>query len=327
MLRASRARLRAWLCTAVLALGPAAAHAQTYPDRPIKLIVAFPAGGTTDIIGRIIAEHASRRLGQQMIVENRPGAGGNIGTEVAKRAAADGYTLSLCTIGTCAINSSIYARTGYDVARDFVPVILIGGVSNVLVVNPQVPARSVKELVALARAKPGALTYGSSGFGGSPHLAGELLKSIAKVEITHVPYKGSAPTIVDLRGGQLDMFFDNTPSILPHVKAGALRALATTGATRSRSLPDVPTMEEAGFPGFVIEPWWGVLAPAKTPPAVVHELNRIIGEVLEDPIVRKRFEEIDLAVWGGTPQRMAQQIKFESAKWGKLVRERNIKAE
>jgi len=327
MLQHSRARLRVWLCTAVLALGVAAAHAQTFPDRPIKLVVAFPAGGTTDIVGRIIAEHASRRLGQQIIVENRPGAGGNIGTEAVKRAAADGYTLSLCTIGTCAINSSIYAKTGYDVAKDFVPVILIGGVTNVLVVNPQVPARTVKELVALARAKPGALTYGSSGFGGSPHLAGELLKSIAKIEITHVPYKGSAPTIVDLRGGQLDLFFDNTPSILPHVKAGALRALATTGAKRSKSLPDVPTMEEAGFPGFVIEPWWGILAPAKTPPAVVSRLNQIIGEVLEDPTVLKRFEKIDLAVWGGTPQRMAGQIRSETEKWGKLVRERNIKAE
>ncbi len=322
-----RPRWLAWLCAIVLTACAATGQAQQYPDRPIKLVVPFPAGGTTDIIGRIVAEHASRRLGQQVIVENRPGAGGNIGTEVVRRAAADGYTLSLCTIGTCAINGSIYAKTGYDPAKDFVPVVLIGGVTNVLVVNPHVPARTVKELMTLARAKPGGLTYGSSGFGGSPHLAGELLKAIAKVDITHVPYKGSAPTIVDLRGGQLDLFFDNTPSILPHVKAGALRALATTGKKRSKALPDVPTMEESGFPGFVIEPWWGVLAPAKTPPAVVNMLNRAINEVLDDPTVLKRFEEIDLAVWGGSPQRMAELMRSETLKWGALVRERGIKAE
>ncbi|MCW5621606.1 MAG: tripartite tricarboxylate transporter substrate binding protein [Burkholderiales bacterium] len=325
MLQHPWSRWSARLFFALLALAAACAQAQTYPDKPIKLVVPFPAGGTTDIVGRIVAEHASRRLGQQMIVENRPGAGGNIGTELVKRAAPDGYTLSLCTIGTCAINGSIYAKTGYDVARDFVPVALIGGVTNVLVINPQVPAKSVKELMALA--KSGQLTYGSSGFGSSPHLSGELLKSMAQVEITHVPYRGSAPVIVDLRGGQLDVFFDNAPSILPHVKSGALRALATTGSTRSKALPAVPTMEEAGFPGFVIEPWWGVLAPAKTPPAVVAKLNQVINDVLKDPAVLKRFEEIDLNVWGGSAQRMSEQIKAETAKWAQLVRARNIKAE
>lgn len=325
MQRSSRAR--AWLCAALVALCAASAHAQSYPARPIKLVVPFPAGGTTDIVGRIVAEYASRRLGQQMIVENRAGAGGNIGTELVKRAPADGYTLSLCTIGTCAINGSIYARTGYDVARDFVPVALVGGVSNVMVVNPRMAAKTVKELVAVAKARPDQLSYGSAGFGSSPDLSGELFKAMARVEITHVPYKGAAPVIVDLRGGQIDLYFDNAPSILPHVKSGALRALATTGSKRSRLLPDVPTMEEAGFRGFVVEPWWGVMAPAKTPPAVVAKLNQVINDLLKDPVVLERFEQIDLAAWGGTPKRMADLIRSETAKWGRLVRERGIKVE
>jgi tripartite-type tricarboxylate transporter receptor subunit TctC len=323
-------RARCWLACLLLPLLAGAvpgALAQAYPDRPIRLVVPFPAGGTTDIVGRIVAEHVSRRLGQQMIVENRPGAGGNTGTELVKRAAPDGYTLSLCTIGTCAINSSIYPKTGYDVQKDFVPVVVVGGVVNVLAVNPRVAAKSVKELVQLAKAKPDSLTYGSSGYGSSPHLSGELLKDLAGVEITHVPYKGSAPAIIDLRGGQIDLFFDNAPSILPHIKQGPLRALATTGAKRSKSLPDVPTMEEAGFPGFVIEPWWGVLAPVKTPAAVVARLNQTINEVLKDPVVIRRFEEVDLNIWGGPPDRLAQLIRTETAKWGKLVRDRGIKAE
>ena len=320
-------RWLAHLAVLLLACAPAALNAQAWPDRPVKLVVPFPPGGTTDIVARIVAEHASRRLGQQMVVENRPGAGGNTGTELVKRAAPDGYTLSLCTIGTCAINASIYANPGYDIQKDFVPVIVIGGVVNVLAIHPGVPAKTVKELVQLARAKPDQLTYGSSGYGSSPHLAGELLKDMAGVQITHVPYKGSAPAIVDLRGGQIDMFFDNAPSILPHVKAGPLVPLATTGAKRSKSLPTVPTMEEAGFAGFVIEPWWGVLAPAKTPPAVVAKLNQVLNEVLKDPAVLKRFEEVDLNVWGGTPERLGTLIRTETAKWGRLVRDRDIKAE
>jgi len=310
-----------------LAVCAPAASAQSYPTRPIKLVVAFTPGGTTDIIARVLAEAAGARLGQQIIVENRPGAGGNLGTEAVARAAPDGYTLTLCTIGTCAMNAAIYPSMPYDVERDFTPVVLAGSVSNVLTVNPSVPAKTVKELVALAKNKPGALTYGSTGYGSSPHFAGELLKAQAGVEITHVTYKGSAPAIIDLRGGQIDVFFDNAPSILPHVKAGAVRALATTGAKRSKQLPDVPTMQEAGFPGFVIQPWWGVLAPAKTPPAIVARLNEAFNGALHDSAVMKRFEEVDLDPAGGTPEQLRALIQSESAKWGKLARSRNIKAE
>lgn len=327
--RASRARSAArWIAVALaLATCPLDAWAQGYPARLIKLVVAFPPGGTTDIIARVLAEAVGKRLGQQIIVENRPGAGGNLGTEAVARAAPDGYTLSLCTIGTCAMNAAIYASMPYDVERDFIPVVLVGSVSNVLTVNPSVPAKTVKELVALAKSKPGALTYGSTGYGSSPHFAGELLKAMAGVEMTHVTYKGSAPAIIDLRGGQIDVFFDNAPSILPHVKAGAVRALATTGAKRSKQLPDVPTMQEAGFPGFVIQPWWAVLVPAKTPPAIVAKLNQAFNEALRDPAVIKRFEEVDLDPAGGTPDQLHALIRSESAKWGKLARSRNIKAD
>jgi tripartite-type tricarboxylate transporter receptor subunit TctC len=324
LLRHPRLMRAVLLC--ILAWLPGNASA-AYPDRPIKLVVAFPAGGTTDIVARVLAEHAGRRLGQQMIVENRPGAGGNIGTELVARAAPDGYTLSLCTIGTCAINSSVYPKLSYDVVRDFAPIVLGAQVVNVLAVHPAVPARTVRELVALAKAKPNTLTYASSGYGGSPHLSAELLKDMAGVEITHVPYKGSAPAIVDLRGGQVDMFFDNAPSILPHVKAGALRALATTGTRRHKALPDVPTMVEAGFPGFVIQPWWGVISPAKTPKAVIATLNRVFNDALKDPAVVKRFDEVGLEIAGGTPEQLAATIQSETARWGKLVRERNIRAQ
>ena len=236
----------AWLLLAALLGAPLSATAQQYPDRPIKLVVAFPAGGTTDIIARVLAEYTGKRLGQQMIVDNRPGAGGNIGTEVVARAAPDGYTLSLCTIGTCAINSSIYPKLSFAVERDFAPVILVGGVVNVLVVNPNVPASTLKELVALAKAKPGGLSYGSSGYGTSPHLSGELLKSMAGIEIT---------------------------------------------------------------------------------PAVIAKLNQAFNQALQDPAVVKRFDEVGLQIAGGAPDRLAALIRSETARWGELVRSRNIKAE
>jgi tripartite-type tricarboxylate transporter receptor subunit TctC len=317
-----------WLVAAALACACAPAPcAEPYPTKPLRIVVPFSAGGTADIMARLIAEYGGRRLGQQIIVENRPGAGGNIGSEMVVHTAPDGYTLLVCSIGTCAINAAMYEHPGYDIERDFAPVILVGGVINVLVVHPSVPANSVRELVALAKAKPGALTYGSSGYGSSPHLCGELLKSMADIDMVHVPYKGSAPAIADLRSAQIQLFFDNTPSILPHVRSGAVRALATTGAQRSALLPDIPTMEQSGFPQFVIAPWMGVLAPKATPAAIVHRLNDAMNQALRDPLLRQRFAELGIDVYGGSPQRLADYIRSESEKWGKLARSRNIRAQ
>ncbi|MGH8679739.1 MAG: Bug family tripartite tricarboxylate transporter substrate binding protein [Burkholderiales bacterium] len=311
----------------IVALAAACTQETNYPSRPIRLIVPFPAGGSSDIIARVVSESASRVLGQQIVIENRAGAGGNVGTESAARAPADGYTLVECTIGTCAINLSIYKGLHYDLERDFQPVVLFGSLSNVLTVHPSVPAKSVGELVEYARKNPGKLTIGSSGYGSSPHLAAELLKQAAGVDIVHVPYRGSAPAIIDLRGGQIHMFFDNTASILPHVKSADLRALAVTGPKRLASLPDVPTMEEAGFPGFVIAPWFGALAPKKTPRRIIDRLNQAYNAALADPNVAKQFAEMELIAGGGTPEAFQSHIRAEVKRWGDLVKARGIHAE
>jgi tripartite-type tricarboxylate transporter receptor subunit TctC len=321
------ARLLPAFLLAALLLPAGAASAQTFPDRPIKLVVAFPPGGSTDAVARIMADGAGAELGGTVLVDNRPGAGGNIGTAAVAKSAPDGYTLTLCTIGTCAINPSLYASTGYDLARDFAPVFLVGGTMNVVTVHPSVPAKTIQELVALARAKPGGLTYASSGVGSSNHLTPEWLKLLAKIDMVHVPYKGSGPAIVDLVGGQVQMFVDNEPSIVPQIKAGKVRALAVTGPQRSKQLPDVPTMEEAGFKGFIVEPWWGVLAPTKTPRPVIERLNAAFNAAIEKPKVRQRLEEVGLRVIGGPPQRLGDQIRTETEKWAQVIKANNIRAD
>ena len=305
----------------------AAAIAQTFPDRPVRIVVPFPPGGSSDIVARAMADGVTEELGVAVVVENRPGAGGNIGTAAVAKAPADGYTLAQCTIGTCAINPSLYANTGYDLARDFAPVFLVGGTMNVVTVHPAVPANTIQELIALARAKPGALSYASSGIGSSNHLTPEWLKLVAKIDMVHVPYKGSGPAIVDLVGGQVQVFVDNEPSILPQVKAGKVRALAVTGPQRSKSLPDVPTMEEAGFQGFVVEPWFGYMAPAKTPRAAIDRLNAAFNAAAAKPRVRQRLEEAGMRVIGGPPERLGEQIRTETEKWAKVVKANNIRAD
>ncbi|MBL8534007.1 MAG: tripartite tricarboxylate transporter substrate binding protein [Betaproteobacteria bacterium] len=301
--------------------------AQTFPRKPVKIVVPFPPGGTPDMLSRILGQRASQILKQSVIVENRPGAGGNVAMEVVARSPADGYTLIMGTIGTCAINPYIYKKVGFDVERDFVPVMGVGSISNLFAVHPSVPAQSVKELVALAKAKPGELTYASSGFGSSIHLIAEVFQSVAGIDLRHVPYKGSALAVTALVGGETQMMFDNIPSISPHALAAKVRPLAVTGTARSRLFPNVPTMKEAGYPDVVIKPWFGLLAPAKTPADVVTKLNEAFNEAMRDATVQKRFAEIDLEPAGGSGADFAKLIRAESAKWSAVVKEKNIVAE
>ena len=304
-----------------------AVHAQTFPDHPIKIVVPFTPAGSSDIVARAMADGASEALGQAVVVENLPGAGGNVGTARVAKAAADGYTLIQCTIGTCSINGSLYANTGFDVQKDFEPVFFTGGVMNVFTVNNNFPAKTMQEMVAWAKANPGKLTFGSSGIGASNHLAPEWLAFLTGVQMIHVPYKGSGPAIIDVVGGQIMMFNDNEPSILPQIKAGKLRALAVTGPQRSLQLPEVQTMEEAGYKGFVVEPWFGFMAPKGTPKAVIDKLNAAFNTALQNPRVKKRLEEAGVRAVGGTPERLGEQIRVETERWARVIKANNIKAE
>jgi tripartite-type tricarboxylate transporter receptor subunit TctC len=303
------------------------ALAQGFPDKPIKLVVPFPPGGATDLIARVVAEGAAEVLGQSVVIENLAGAGGNIATARVAKAPPDGYTLSLCSIGTCAINMSVYANPGYDILKDFAPVVLVGGVMNVIAANNDFPARTMPELQAYAKANPGKVNFGSSGIGTSNHLTAEWFKLVTGVQMVHVPYKGAALALTDLMGGQIHFVVDNEPSVLPHIKAGKVRALAVTGPQRSASLLDVPTMEEAGYAGFVVEPWFGIITPAGTPPPVIARLNEAFNKAMQTPRIRKRLEDAAVRVLGGTPQRMAEQIRADLDRWGKVVKANQIRAE
>ena len=311
---------KAALAATVLATAAAAAAAADYPSRPIRLIVPFSAGGTSDFLARTIAERLGGRLGQTVVVDNKPGAGGNIGSAAVAQAEPDGYTLLLGTVGTHAINSSLYKKMPFDAVKDFAPVTLVAAVPNMLVVHPSLPVKSVAELVELAKAKPGKLNFASSGNGSSIHLSGELFKTLAGVDMTHVPYKGSGPAVADLLGGQVNMMFDNMPSSLPHVKAGKVRALAVTSAKRSPAMPDLSTMAEAGIKGYDASAWFGILAPAGTPPAVVDRLNAEIVKVLHLPEVADRLSQQGAVPTTSTPQEFAAYIRAETAKWAKVVK-------
>jgi tripartite-type tricarboxylate transporter receptor subunit TctC len=310
----------------VAALASAGALAQAFPSKPVRIVVAFPAGGGTDIVARLLAPRLTEAWGQQVIVDNRAGASGVIGTELAARSPADGYTLFLGTLGNLAVNPHLYPKMTIDPVRDFAPVTQVVAVHFVMVANPALPARSVAELIALAKSRPGQINYSSSGPGGAPHLAGELFKSMAKVDLVHVPYKGSAPSFQDLLGGQVSLTCDSLVQALPYIRDGRLIALAVLGATRSPLLPEVPTVGET-LPGYELTNWFGLVAPAATPRATVARIHDDVVKVLRDPGVAERLSGMGATAIGNEPGEFGAAMRADSEKWGKLIREAHIKAE
>ena len=315
------------LCGLIAASSPTYAADSAYPTRPIRMVIPFAPGASNDITARLIAPRLSEALGQSVVVDNRGGAGGVLGADLVAKAQPDGYTVLMGSPGPLTVNPVLIPNLPYQPKRDFVPVTLLAIVPSILEVNPALPAKSVQELIALARATPGKLNYASAGVGSVPHLAGELFKLLAKVNITHIPYKGSSPAITDLIGGQVSMFFDNMASAVPYVKAGRLRALAITIPQRSAVLPDLPTMIEAGVPGYEAYSWNGLVAPAGTPPAVVKRLAAEVAAVLALPDIREKMKGLGAEVVGNSPAEFAAFMDKESAKWGRVVREANIKPE
>ena len=304
---------------------PPPARAQL-PDRPLRIIVPSPPGGTGDIVARLLAEAVSTRLPRGAVVDNRAGANGNIGMGEAQRGTADGSVLVQCAFGPCGANPSLYAQPGYEL-DSFVPVILTGAVRNVMVTRRGFPARTLPEVIALVRAKPGTVTFASSGVGASNHLGPELLRTRFGLDWVHVPYRGSGPAITDLVAGTVDVFFDNLPSILPQIRAGAVQPVATLAAGRLPELPDLPTFAEAGAPGVVIDSWFGFLAPPRTPPAVAEALNAAFDEALRRPEVRERMQGAGVVPLGGGTARMAEQVRSETQRWGEVIRANGIRAE
>jgi len=312
--------------SASLLCAAAPAHA-AYPDHPIRWVVPFPAGGAMDNIARTLGEDMSKTLGQAIVVENRPGAGGNIGAEMVARSPADGYTLIIVANGM-AVNPALYGKLGYDPVKDFAPVSLLAVVPNVLVANKaRTPAKTVAEVIASAKTRPGKYTYASAGNGTSIHLAGELFTSMAHVDLLHIPYKGSGPAMTDLLGGQVDYMFDSITSAKPHIDSGKLTAIAVTTSKRSSALPNVPTVAEAGVPGYELSPWFAAFVPAKTPQPVIDTLNKAMLEALKKPAVQQRLAGIGAEPIGSSPAQLKDHLAKETAKWGTLIRERGIHAD
>ena len=307
------------LCIALPGLG----HGQSN-DQPIRIVVPYPPGGTTDLLARAIAPRLGARIGQSVVVENKAGAGGVIGAQLVAKAAPDGRTLVFASIATHGIIPALQTPPPYDPIADFTPITLVASTPNVLLANPSLLAKNVSELIAMAKADPGKVNFGSTSHGGSPHMSGELFKSLAQIDMVHVPYKGGAPMLIDLMGGQIPIAFDNLPSAMTYILAGKVRALAVTTAVRWPGAPDIPTMAEAGVPGYEVSAWFGLLAPAGTPRAIIDELNRNVVAVLKMPEIEKLFFEQGAEPVGNTPEEFARFIQTELDKWSKLAKANNI---
>lgn len=303
------------------------AQAQDFPNRAIRLVVPFAAGGVTDTSGRAVADRLSARLGHQVVVENRPGASGNIGTEQVAKSAPDGYTLVLGFDGTMVINPHVFAKMPFDPVRDFAPVTKLGDATIIVVAHPSLPVKNMTELIAYSKTKPNTLSYGTSGTGGTPHLAGEMLKQRHGLDWTHIPYKGGGQAIIDVIAGQIPLVYTAVASSQQHVKSGKLRALGVSSAKRSSSLPDVPTFVESGLADFIVDSWVGILAPAKTPRAIVDRLNKETVAALAEPAIRERYSVLGIEPVGNTPEQFAAQIRDDLARWEKVVKQAGIKLE
>jgi tripartite-type tricarboxylate transporter receptor subunit TctC len=324
-MNAEETMLRRLTLLLALVLVAAPVRAQDWvPDRPVRIILPFPPGGSTDLVARIFADRISRTSPHPWVVENRSGANGNIGMEAAARSAPDGYTLGACTIGNCAINPAIYARMPYDIERDLVPVFWSGSVMNVVAVHPSVPATTLTDFIAWARANQGRVNYGSSGFGSSNHLTPELLNGRLGTGMVHVPFRGGAPALQALLANQVQVMIENIPTKIQAIRAGQIRAIAVTGRERDPSLPEVPTFAEAGVPDIVVEPWFGYMAPRGTPPAVIAGLNRLLNEANADPEVQRRLRDLGVRPEGGSPDRFAEHVRAEIARWREVVERNNI---
>jgi tripartite-type tricarboxylate transporter receptor subunit TctC len=323
----ARRVLYGFVTVALTMLMSHAAPGQTYPTRPIHIVVpSSPGAGVTDIMARLVGQHLSTRIGQQIVIDNRPGASGIIGAEAVSRAAPDGYTLLAANV-SLVVNPFLYPRMPYDPLKDFIPITMLNSAPMLLVVHPSVPAKSVTELIALAKSHPGRLNYGSGGLGSTPYLAAELFKSLAGIDVVHVPYKGGGPALSDLVGGQLTFMIENMPGTMPYARAGNLRALAITSPQRSELAPELPTMAEAGAPGYEISGWNGLFAVKGTPPAIVARLHSEVAEILRTPEVRQEMAALGAEPVGDTPDEFAAFLKADVARWGMIIQEKGIRSD
>jgi tripartite-type tricarboxylate transporter receptor subunit TctC len=316
-----------WLVLAVAAwLAPWQVQAQAYPEHPVRFVVPYPPGGGTDVIARIVQGKLQAALGQNIVIDNKGGAGGSVGTDVVAKAPADGYTV-LFTLNSHTVNPAIYAKLPFDTLKDFEPVGTVASLPQILVANPAFPANTVAELIALAKAKPGTLAYASVGVGSPGHLAGELFKLRTGTQMTHVPYRGGGPAVTDVMGGQVPLLWVSIPAAAQHVKSGKLKALGVSTLKRSAAFPDVPTLQEAGVADFEVDSWYAMFVPAKTPKAVIAKLNQALNTTLQDPEVREKLLQQGSEAVGGTPEALGKTVDVELVKWAKLAKDANIKAE